>query len=226
MKRESTDNQNESTESPWPGVLWITGEEFQQSFAVAELAVKLWETKMANVAVPLQKGKVRDNGPTEFLKEAWELIQRAHKHVSRPQTEADYLAQHGGCHEAAEKVIGRTLQQSRIPSRKLCDEKPEHESVTIHGVKWTVYTSERAFDNLFWAYWRNTSILRLRTIVSRVEVLGNEGDRWEEYGKQMLVSWKKDGVPPNDFLAIAKFRKERDNRSENLKKNRNRSLGG
>ena len=48
MKAESADGQNESTDVPWPSVLQIaSSDEFEQSFAVAQLAVKLWENKMA-----------------------------------------------------------------------------------------------------------------------------------------------------------------------------------
>ena len=41
LKSGSANNQNESTKKPWPSVLKIAGENFQQSFAVAQLAVKL-----------------------------------------------------------------------------------------------------------------------------------------------------------------------------------------
>jgi hypothetical protein len=78
-----------------------------------------------------------------------------------------------------------------------------------------VYRGEgggRAFDNLFWSYWDATSIIK------------DEGER-EEYGRKVLASWKRDGVPPNDFLALARFRRERDNRAENLQKKPNGSVG-
>jgi hypothetical protein len=70
-----------------------------------------------------------------------------------------------------------------------------------------VYTSERGFRNLFWAYWDSTSVLT------------DQGERIK-YGKKMLASWKRDGVPANTFLALAKFRREHDKRAENLKPKR------
>jgi hypothetical protein len=219
MKRESADNQNGSTESTWPGVLRITGEQFQQSFAVAQLAVTLWENKMAKLtASPPEKEKVRTDGPNEFLKEAWQLIESAHKVVLRPQTDVEYLTSQGGSSEATERVFGRRLRESYVPFKKLCDpERNKGDSETIYGVIWKVFTSERGFDDLFWTYWRETSILKIRMIVSP-GAPGDAPDKWEGYGKQMLASWKRDGVPPSDFLTLARFRKERDNRAENLKK--------
>ena len=69
-----------------------------------------------------------------------------------------------------------------------------------------MFRSERGFDDLFWNYWEVTSIIN------------DEGER-KEYGRKMLASWKKDGVPPNDFLALARFRREQHNkRAANLKK--------
>jgi hypothetical protein len=46
---------------------------------------------------------------------------------------------------------------------------------------------------------------------------GDAPDKWEEYGKQKLASWKQDGVPPSDLLALAEFRSEHDKRAANLK---------
>jgi hypothetical protein len=49
MEPASGDDQNESTETPWPRVLQIaSSDEFEQGLAVAQLAVKLWELKKAN----------------------------------------------------------------------------------------------------------------------------------------------------------------------------------
>ena len=45
---------NGANELPeWPSVLKIANDEFQQSVAVAQLAVKLWENKIARVQGPL-----------------------------------------------------------------------------------------------------------------------------------------------------------------------------
>jgi hypothetical protein len=41
---------------------------------------------------------------------------------------------------------------------------------------------------------------------------------WKERGQSVLVSWKRDGVPPAHFLALADFRRERENRAANLRK--------
>jgi hypothetical protein len=79
-----------------------------------------------------------------------------------------------------------------VPFEKLCD--PEYhnkeDSVTIHGQTWKVFRRERDFDDLFWNYWDATTSIK------------DEGER-KEYGQKVLDSWKRDGVPPNDFLALA-----------------------
>ena len=185
----SADNQNESTEKPWPRVPKIAKLEFQQSFAVAQLAVKLCTLKKAESKAPLERESLT---PGNFLAAAWELIQSARKHVSRPQTDEEYLVAHGGSDEAAENVVGRNLGASRVPFEKLCD--PEYhnkeDSVTIYGQPWKVYRSERRFDDLFWSYWDATSSIK------------DEGER-KDYGRKVLASWKRDGVPPNTFLALA-----------------------
>ena len=206
--------------SEWPSVLKIANDEFQQSVAVAQLAVKLWENKIARVQGPLEKDKVRDEGPQKFLEEAWKLIQSAREHVLREQTDADYLAAHGGSHEAAENVVGRILSKLRIQFRKLCDPKRNKggtEIITLSDVEtgktieveWRVYRGEggeRAFNNLFWDYWCANSIPAWHWWAVRI------------YGEKLLALWKGYGVPPNDFLALAKFRRERDNRAANLQK--------
>jgi hypothetical protein len=77
----------------WPSVLQIaSSDEFQQSFAVAQLAVKLCELKKAATKVPLEKDNL---DPKKFLAQAWKLIQSAHEHVLRPQTGVEYMAAHG-----------------------------------------------------------------------------------------------------------------------------------
>jgi hypothetical protein len=215
--RSTPDGANELPE--WPSVLKIANDEFQQSVAVARLAVKLWENKIARVQVPLEKDKVRDEGPQKFLEEAWKLIQRAREHVLREQTDADYLAAHGGSHEAAENVVGHIRSKSRIQFRRLCDpkrNKGDRELIVLRDavtgerieVDWLMYRGaggERAFDTMFRSYWEARS---------RIE---DEGER-EECGRRVLASWKKDGVPGNDFRRFARFRREADDRSANLKK--------
>ena len=74
----SADNQNESTEKPWTRLPKIAKLEFQQSFAVAQLAVKLCTLKKAESKAPLERESLT---PGNFLAAAWELIQSARKHV-------------------------------------------------------------------------------------------------------------------------------------------------
>jgi hypothetical protein len=98
-------------------------------------------------------------------------------------------------------------------------------------VKWAVYRSERGFDDLFWKYWRDigekwkggdqeigtTQELDTQGMPRRVNFysesereelakFARDTDAWKKYGEQLLESWKKDGVPPADFLALACFR--------------------
>ena len=197
---QKADGENEAAGVERRCVLRIAGsDEFQQCFAVAQLAVKLCEFKKAQSRMV---DEIVNLDPKDCLAEAWELIESAREHVLRP---------------TLEDVVERKLRESLIPFKKLCDPKRNKgDSETIHGVIWKVLTTERGFDDLFWTYWRKTSILRLRMIMSRSEVLGNETDKWKEYGDALLASWKRDGVPPNDFLALATFRGERDNRAANL----------
>jgi len=236
-----TNNQNELTKAPLLRVLKLEREEFQQSFAVAELAVKLCELKMTSSNVPLEW---KNPAPEKFLAKAWELIESAREYVLGAQTDAEYLAENSGSDEAAEKVIGRILQESRVPFRKLCDEeRNQGDSEKIHGVEWKVYRSEHGFDNLFGASWNDygeqwTEWMKgekprtpwmKRDAVTFWKLAHNKGEYpvgfkqlWKERGQSLLDSWKRDGVPPNDFLALAKFRRERDNRAENLKNGRQR----
>ena len=74
-------------------VLQMGRDEFEQSLAVAQLAVKLCDLKTANSKVPLEK---ENPDPEKYLADAWKLIQSAREHVSRAQTDAEYLAAHGG----------------------------------------------------------------------------------------------------------------------------------
>jgi hypothetical protein len=205
---------NGANELPeWPSVLKIANDEVQQCVAVAQLAVKLWENKIARVQGPLEKDKVRDEGPQKFLEEAWELIQSAREHVLRAQTDAEYLAAHPGTHEAAENVAGRILSESRVQFQKLCNDKETYPEIELHDVEtntiikieWNVYRSEAGFKKLFWRYWNATSVIK------------DEVKR-KEYGEALLASWKKDGVLANTFLALVRFRREHDKRAANLKK--------
>jgi hypothetical protein len=121
MKPAPADGQNESTEMPWPRVLRIaSSDEFQQGFAIAQLAVKLCKLRVAQSTIPLEKTNL---DPKKFLAEAWELIQAAREHVLRAQTDEEYLVAHGGSHEAAENVVGRVLSASRVRFEELCNPK-------------------------------------------------------------------------------------------------------
>ena len=115
MKAESADSQNESTESPWPRVPRITSEEFQQSVAVAQLAVKLCELERANPTVKQDdKPNLR---PEKFLDDSWKLIEKAREHVLRSESCEEYLARHAGSLEAGEAVVRRIVQDVRIRFR-------------------------------------------------------------------------------------------------------------
>ncbi len=315
MKPTSEDGQNESTGEQWPRKLKIKLDEFQQSYPVAQLAVKLcdlqkrelqnkWEVEDKKYAHDIQtavteseKKRVNDErnkqmgsriatlAPEGFLVTAWQLIEKASEHVLRAQTDAEYLRQHDGSHEAGEKVVERKLQGSRIPFKKLCNrERREGDSEPIKlfdaesgrniEVDWKVYTTQKAFDNLFWAYWddigevwkkefssnpKRYDIRRIETELADIRRQIGEQERawqnvdagarkqigkqladvraterdleqrkslvklvsdasdWKERGKQKLDEWKREGVPPNDFLALARFRRQRDKRAANLK---------
>ena len=228
----------------WPTVLKIQdGEEFRQSLALAELAVRLCELKISK---PKTAAIEKENlDPKKFLEQAWELIQSARQQVLRPQTDAEYLAERTGSQEAEENFVARTLGASRVPFKKLCDsERNKGDRELINGVQWKVYTTERGFDDLFVEYWRdigakwkandhevgtmvqddtkgNRSRLNLYSEDERKQlaILASDKDEWENQGQILLEGWKRDGMPPQDFLALAKFRRERDKRSANLKKN-------
>jgi hypothetical protein len=255
MKPASTDDEKETAETPWPRVLRIlSSDEFQQSFAVAQLAVKLCEFKKANSKIPIEKENL---SPENCLDEAWKLIESAREHVLRPQTDVEYLVQHDGSKESLASVIGRHHELSRIPFQKLCNAKrnkgdtesiklPDAETGKTIEVEWKVYRGkggERAFDNLFSKYWCDIGekwkrrdqeigiVWRLgthgkprrvnfysETERAQMQTLARDDDAWKKRGESVLASWKRDGVPPNDFLALAKFRREHDKRAANLKK--------
>src|SRR5262252_10078169 len=98
MKPTSGDGQNESRETPWPNVPKIaSAEEFHQRLAVAQLAVNLCELEMAKKQTSLQKQNL---DPAKFVSQAWKLIEDARGRVLRPQSNAEYLGEHQGSHEA------------------------------------------------------------------------------------------------------------------------------
>jgi hypothetical protein len=243
MKSEFAGNQNDGT---WPTTLNLAPDEFQQCLAVAQLAVELCELKKANTKVPLEKENLN---PEKFIIEAWKLIQSARDHVLRAQTDTEYLVSHGGTAEAAEDVVERKQSASLVPFKKLCDPKRKMgDSETIHGVIWKMFTTKRGFDDLFWAYWHDigqkwrnpttrkdcgwlkTGAIKPDGTPQRVQMysdderqalaaLAGDEDKWKVRGQQVLASWKRNGVPPNDFLALAKFRGERNKgRVGNLEK--------
>ena len=223
MKPISADGQNKSTQMQWQRVPKIASEAFQQSYAVAQLAVKLCELERANPTVKQQdKCSLR---PEKFLEEAWELVDKARDRV-RSETDDEYLARHGGSLEAGEVVVGRILPNVRIPFQRLCDSgRNEGDSEQIRvsypdtgrheEIDWKVLISEKGFDKLFSRYWDATGVIPRPTrglLYIRATIR-------QEYGAKLLASWKRDGVPVADLLALARFRREGDKRALNLKKN-------
>ncbi|HEV3099543.1 MAG TPA: hypothetical protein VGY75_07505 [Candidatus Udaeobacter sp.] len=208
MKTTGADNQNGSAQAQWPEVTKIASEEFLQTYAVAELAVKLCALKKAQSKVPIEKENL---DPKDFLAKAWELIQSAREHVLRPKTNAEYLK--SGSDEAAENVTGRILSESRIQFQTLCNNKEIYTEIEFHDADtktiikkdWKVYGSEAGFKKLFWRYWNATSVIK------------DEVER-KDYGEVVFASWKRDGVPANTCLALVEFRKEHDHRAANLPK--------
>ena len=75
---QKRDGEKESAGVEWPSVLRIgSSEDFQQSLAVARLAVKLWqESKTSNVK------SIEKASPKDFLADAWELIEGAYACVA------------------------------------------------------------------------------------------------------------------------------------------------
>jgi hypothetical protein len=212
MKPALGDGENDSAETQWPRVLKLNSDEFRQCYAVAQLALRLCELKKVNTKAPLEKENL---DPAKFLDQAWELIESARGHVSRAQTETEYLVAHGGNYEAAEDIFQRKRRESCVPFAKLCNQRETCAVIELHSAEpdaivkqeWKVYRSEAGFDKLFWRYWNATS------------KIGDE-DKRKEYGAGLLGSWKRDGLPPNPFLALAKFRKEHDKRAANLQTKR------
>jgi hypothetical protein len=220
-------------------VLKIAGDEFQQSVAVARLAVKLCE---------LEHGTT---DPKRFLDKAYELIACARERVLRPQTDLEYLAEQGGDKEALVEVFKR--RSETVPFKTLCDPKREQvvtktsngieykvyqpSTKSIQGIEWKVYRSERGFDDLFLKYWsdigekwkeadRTKKPIPLHSEDHRTiyAALARKDQVWKERGERLLRSWKQYGVPPADFLALAEFRRAHDKRAANLKKPKKRRV--
>jgi hypothetical protein len=223
MKAEPADGQNRSTQMQWQRVPKIASEAFQQSYAVAQLALKLCELERANPTVKQQdKCSLR---PEKFLEEAWKLIDKARDRVLRSETDDEYLARHGGSLEAGKVVVGRILPNVRIPFQRLCDSgRNEGDSEQIRvsypdtgrheEIDWKVLISEKGFDKLFSRYWDATGVIPRPTrglLYMRATIR-------QEYGAKLLASWKRDGVPVADLLALARFRREGDKRTLNLTK--------
>jgi len=242
MKTPGPDNQNGSTEQ-WPKVLKIAPEQFQQSFAVAQLAIRLcglkkddlqkqWDVEdkiynqRRNRAVTdaekeqlnkereeQMKGRMKTLDAEAFLAEAWDLIESARvNHVLRPQTGLEYMIEQGGGREVAVRVLEHEARESVIRFQKLCNDKETYTEIklydagtdTIIKIEWKVYRSEAGFERLFWRYWNAISVIKNKV-------------KRKKYGEELLASWKKDGMPANDFLALVRFRRESDRRAANLK---------
>jgi len=58
---------------------------------------------------------------------------------------------------------------------------------------------------------------------AQMQTLARDNDAWKKRGESVLASWKRDCVAPNDFLALAKFRREHDKRAANLKPKQKRN---
>jgi len=87
-----------------------------------------------------------------------------------------------------------------------------------------VCRSERRFDDLFWAYWRDLgeqwtewmkgekprtpwmkrdAVTFWKLAHNKEKYPGGFNQLWKERGQSMLASWKRDGVPRGHFLALA-----------------------
>jgi hypothetical protein len=96
-------------------VLRMADEEFQQSCAVAQLAVKLCELKKAELKWPSERASAR---PEEFLEEAWNLIQRAREHVLRRATAAEIMIAGGQNDDAPKKAVHDALLPALTRARE------------------------------------------------------------------------------------------------------------
>jgi hypothetical protein len=158
-----------------------------------------------------------------------------------------------------EELLDSKLRESRVPFQKLCDPGrkkeieetregvtykrtlPDTERICIKTlsaegkeeticVDWKVYRSLRAFDDLFWAYWRECGEQWKETDREKpparcteeeralLATLARDEGKWKKRGQSVLESWKRHGVPPANFLALAKLRKKRNNRMANFTK--------
>ena len=242
MKPTKIDGQNGLLEPTWPNLLQIPSHEFEQSYAVAQLAARLCDIKIAQSKVPLEK---ENADPKNFLPKAWELIQSAREHVLRPQTDEEFLVQNQGTKGLA-ILLERKDRASRISFKKLCDpNRSKGDTKTILGVSWKLYHSEAGFDDLFWRYWQDIgdrwkngdqeigTMLEFDTKGKRRRIdFYSEKERkgmrfrarltsrrrgWKARGQVLLNFWKQEGLPPSDFLALAEFRRTHDKRAANLK---------
>ena len=143
----------------------------------------------------------------------------------RSQTDVEQSLAAGADHQAGEKSVADKLRKALIPFQKLCNpERKKGYTEMICGVKWTVCRSERGFDDLFWAYWRDlgeqwaewmkgekprTPWMKREAVTfwklahNKEKFPGGFNQLWKERGQSLLASWKIDGVPPNHFLALA-----------------------
>jgi hypothetical protein len=134
------------------------GEVFQQSVAVARLAVELWKaSKTSNVKL------IEKASPKDFLADAWELIESARGISMRPATPVEYMAQGDGSWEELAQALSHVAEPN-VSFELLCDperkggatepiEVFDAESGKRIEVEWKVYRSPQAFDNLFRRYW-------------------------------------------------------------------------
>lgn len=185
----------------WPQILQIGGDELQQSFAVATLAVqlcglqceqlsKLWaedethkrallkathvpdeQARVWNQREKQLRARVKSLDPTAFLPAAWRLIREAREQVMRPQTNVEYLAERGDTYGALTDVIGRIRSEARIPFRKLCD--PERNAGDTEEI-----------HGFRWRVYRGKEALRHfeKLFWSYWQVVGSN---WQAYSKGM-----------------------------------------
>jgi hypothetical protein len=173
--------------------------------------------------------------PKDFLADAWELIESAREHVMRPQTDLEYLIEQGSPRDALAAIFGRRDRERMILFARLCDPNrnkgdtemiklPDAESEKTIEVEWKVYCSERGFDDLFLAYWRDLgeqwtewmkgekpralwmkkdAVTFWKLAHNKEKYPGGFKQLWKERGQSVLASWKRDGVPRGHFLALA-----------------------
>jgi hypothetical protein len=143
----------------------------------------------------------------------------------RSQSDVEQSLAAGADHQAREKWVADKLRKALIPFQRLCNtERKKGYTDMICGVKWTVYRSERGFDDLFWAYWRalgeqwaewmkgekprtpwmkRDAVTFWKLAHNKEKFPGRFNQLWKERGQSVLASWKRDGVPRGHFLALA-----------------------